>query len=357
MLGTAPGMPSGIASLVEVYRAHGLFDRWNVEYVETHREGDHGAKVAVAFHAWIRAMGRVLTGRVALLHIHLASYASFWRKTLFALPARAFGVPYVLHVHGGHFADFYRAQGDFARRVIRFVLRHAERVVALSPEWRGTLESIEPASRITIVPNPVTVPAWHAPLDEAPPTALFLGVLVARKGLLDLLNAWVAVRDAIPDARLVIAGSGDIARTTELAREIGVADSVRITGWVEGDAKQALLRRAWVLALPSHAEALPMAVLEALAAGIPVVATRVGGIPAAVEEGRNGLLVPPRDRGALAGALIRVLSDAQLRKGMGAAARERAMAEFSADVAVPSLEAIWRDIAPHQEASPRPFAA
>jgi glycosyltransferase involved in cell wall biosynthesis len=126
---------------------------------------------------------------------------------------------------------------------------------------------------------------------------------------------------------------------------------------VRDSAKERLLRGAWALALPSHVEALPMAVLESLAAGVPVVATRVGAIPSAVEDGRAGLLVAPRDVGALSAALVRLLGDAGLRKAMGRAARQRALEEFSSEVVVPRVEALWREIAPRQELGARAHAA
>src|SRR5437016_2257403 len=132
MLGTAPEMRSGIASLVQTYAAHGLFQRWDAVYLPTHRDGGAAGKVAIASGAWVDLAARLLAGRVAMLHIHLASYASFWRKSLFMLPGRVLRVPYVLHLHGGAFVDFYRAQPPLARRFIRRRLRAAARVVALS---------------------------------------------------------------------------------------------------------------------------------------------------------------------------------------------------------------------------------
>ncbi len=112
-----------------------------------------------------------------------------------------------------------------------------------------------------------------------------------------------------------------------------------------------------MLALPSHVEALPMAVLEALAAGVPVVATRVGGIPSVIEDAHHGFLVAPRDVPAIARTLVEVLGNAALRKAMGRAARERAAAEFSSEVIVPRVEALWREIAPRQETHTRASAA
>jgi glycosyltransferase involved in cell wall biosynthesis len=357
MLGTTPASRSGIAALVHTYAANGLFQRWHAVYLPTHREGGQAHKLAIASGAWLDVMARLAAGRIALLHIHLASNASFWRKAAFMMPARLFGVPYVLHVHGGGFAAFYEAQPAPARALIRQRLRGAARVIALSAEQRATLEAIEPDARVEVIPNPVDVPAWQAGLEASPPTVLFLGVLLERKGVHDLLRAWPAVREAIPDATLVLAGSGDATDLWRLVGELGIESSVRFAGWVEGEAKERLMKSAWVVALPSHVEAFPMAVLEALAAGVPVVASRVGGIASAIEHPRSGLLVTPGDASELARALVAILGNALRRKGMGRAARERALAEFSSEVVVPRLEALWRELAPEQEARARAPAA
>jgi glycosyltransferase involved in cell wall biosynthesis len=357
MLGTTPGAPSGIASVVQAYAAHGLFQRWDAVYLPTHRNGNAVDKLAIGSGAWVELLSRLAMGRVALLHIHLASYASFWRKAFFMLPAGALRVPYVLHLHGGAFLEFYRAQAMPAQRIIRDRLRGAARVIALSDEWRASLAEIEPAARIVVIPNPVDIPAWQANLDTSPPSVLFLGAMLERKGVADLLRAWPTVLEALPGAQLALAGDGAGHWVDRLIRELAIEDAVRIEGRVAADMRDRLLRRAWALALPSHVEALPVAILEALAAGVPVVATRVGGIPAAVEHGRNGFLVAPRDVTALSGALISVLRDATVRKALGVAARARAIAEFSSEVTVPRIEAVWRELAPEQEIRVRAPAA
>jgi len=357
MLGTAPGMRSGIASVVRIYAAHGLFQRWDAIYLPTHRDEGPAGKLTIALGAWLEVVRRLLLGQVALIHAHVASYASFWRKTLLILPARLVGVPYVLHLHGGAFVDFFDKQSSNGRRAIRFMLRGAARVIALSSEWRDAIARIEPEARIEVIPNPVEIPPWQAALDNRPPSVLFLGMVLERKGIHDLLRVWPDVLAAVPDAELIVAGAGDVDAAKRLAQELSIEPAVRFKGWVEGDAKETLLRRAWVTALPSHVDALPMALLESLAAGVPVVATRVGGIPSVVENERHGLLVPPRDELALSRALIALLVHDPLRKAAGRGARDRAVHEFSSEVVVPRIEALWRDLAPRQEIRTRARAA
>jgi glycosyltransferase involved in cell wall biosynthesis len=175
---------------------------------------------------------------------------------------------------------------------------------------------------------------------------LFLGVLRAEKGLYELLAAWPAVLEEVPGARLTLAGSGDVPRARQLAVELGVADSIEFPGWVGVKQRARLLEQAAVLVLPSHFEAQPMAVLEGMAAGLPIVATRVGGIPDAVGPDA-GILVEPGDVDRLAAALVTALTDDTRRIAMGAAARLRASAAHSPDVVVPAIERLWEAAAPH----------
>jgi glycosyltransferase involved in cell wall biosynthesis len=344
MIGTARDVRGGISAMVKVYAGHGLFDRWRAGYVETHCDGNKLRKALKAARAWLVVMTQLVTGRVALLHVHIASDASFWRKSLFIVPAQALRIPYILHMHGGRFLEFYRDSGPAVQRFIRRIYREARIVIALSDEWRETLLEVSPRSRIVVVPNPVAIPTWQATLEATPSTVLYLGLIKEAKGAHDLLRAWPQVLKAVPDACLVLAGSGDVDAIRALAASLGVEHSVETPGWIVGEAKLKLMKRAWIFALPSHGEAMPMSILESMAAGVPVVATRVGGVPAAVDDLRTGLLVDVGDRQSLSAALIELLTHATRRKAMGNAARARAEATFSADVIVPRVEALWREI-------------
>lgn len=342
MIGSAFDVRGGVSAMARVCAEAGLFARRDVVYLATHCDGTKRAKLAQALRSWLTFMRMLLARRVALLHVHLNSDASFWRKALFIVPARLLGVPYVLQVHCGNFPVFYRERcGPAARRFVRWVLRNARQLTALSASAREALATITPGLAIEVVPNPVAVPARQATLDAGAPTVLFLGALKEAKGVFDLLRAWPAVLRAVPDARLVLGGAGDLDRVRDLARESGIAQSVATPGWVVGEGKDAMLREAWVLALPSHWEGMPMAVLEAMAAGLPVVATRVGGIPDAVLEGVTGRLVAPGDVDGLTAALVEILTDQRVRIAMGKAAHDRARTAFAPEVVLPRLEALW----------------
>jgi glycosyltransferase involved in cell wall biosynthesis len=355
MIGSDRDVRGGVSAVVRVCEEQGLFERWNAIYLAPHRDGTPSQKAAQALRAWATFMGMVRRHEAALLHVHLNSDASFWRKALFIVPAIAAGIPYVLQVHCGRFPEFYRdGCGALSRRFVRWVLSRARSVLALSDGSREALSSIDPQLPVAVLPNPVAIPPWKADTASEPPTVLYLGMLTEAKGVFDLLRAWKAVKMAIPAARLVLAGVGEVERVHALARAAGFGADLVTPGWVDDAGKAALMRRAALVVLPSHWEAMPMSVLESMAAGLPVVASRVGGIPSVVLDGVTGLLVQPRDINGLAEALVALLRDPVMRRAMGDAGRERASAEFSAGVVVPRLEAVWRALVPHNEVAAPP---
>src|SRR5690606_21951926 len=138
------------------------------------------------------------------------------------------------------------------------------------------------------------------------------------KGHDQLLEAWPLVRAACPDARLICVGEGDdVPRLQEKARECGVADAVVFTGFVDDEQKRAIYSRAALLAMPSRREGFGLVYLEAMAAGLPCVASPHDAAAEVVVDGTTGFLVAPDDRDGLASAIVRLLVDEERRRRMG----------------------------------------
>lgn len=346
MLGTRFDTMGGISSVVNVYRAAGLFDRWPIRYMATHCDGGASAKLAIMCRALAAYFRLLLVSRIQLVHIHVSSRASFWRKGLFAIPAMLVRVPVVLHLHGSEFATFYEKEcGPLRKWIVRTVFNHAARVIVLSSSWKAWVEGISNNRAILCVYNPVVVPEESAQLNmDAPKNLLFLGRLGKRKGTYDLLDAFAMARPNIGRCLLQLGGDGDIEQIRQLALSRNLMDDVELLGWVGGERKQQLLLHATVYVLPSYNEGLPMSILEAMSFGLPIVSTTIGGIPEAVTDGKEGFLIEPGDRSALADRLGRLICDPELARSMGAAARRKVESTFSADVLLPQVERIWVDL-------------
>lgn len=144
-----------------------------------------------------------------------------------------------------------------------------------------------------------------------------------------------------PGARILLAGDGEPERYAGIARELGIADRCDFLGWVSGEDKEALFDRTAVYCLPSRAEGMPVALLEAMAHGLPVIATEVGGIPSVIEDGENGFLMAVGDDESMAALLDRLLSDGGLRTRMGLAARRTVEEKFAMAPHVKRLISIY----------------
>ena len=297
-------------------------------------------------------------GEINLLHINLAAGGSAYRKAVLGRAARTLGIPYIVHLHGSRFHQFWPTASDYwARAVDRLFLESAE-IIVLGQFWENLIVSRLPEakSKVTILPN-ATAPARSGASPAGGAAAdgrvhiSFMGELGARKGTPQLVEALshLASRN---DWRATIAGNGDVEPTRLRARELGIADRVEIPGWLDAAGVNDVLSKTDIFVLPSFAENLPMAILEAFARGIAVIATPVGAVPEVVEHGRNGLIVKAGDVDDLAAALERMISDGELRRRLGASARQDHALRFEIGGYLSEMAGIWRRAAATAKAGP-----
>jgi glycosyltransferase involved in cell wall biosynthesis len=228
------------------------------------------------------------------------------------------GKPYVVQVWGTD-VELARRAPWLARRV----LRGARFVIAASTALAESARQLG-ARDVRVIPSGVDLPA-EVGAEAEPPEVLYAGRLSAEKGVLELVEASRGLE-------LVVAGDGPLRERVPGA-----------LGFVPHDELERLYARAAVVACPSRREGFGVACLEAMAHARPVVVTRVGGLRDLVVDGETGLVVPPRDPGALRGALRRLLADRELRRRLGAAGRERARREFSWEAVTDATLAAYRE--------------
>ncbi len=285
-----------------------------------------------AFASLLSLMRRV---RPDVVHTHTAKAGALGR-----VAARVAGVPRVVHTFHGHvFEGYFGAAGSRAAVATeRLLARMTDRVVAVSDEvGRDLVERFRVVPREKLAVVPVGLPlddllgcesrrgALRRELELAAdvPVVAFVGRLVAIKEPHVALDAWKLVRREIPAATLVVVGDGDLAPSLRARRDDGVV----FLGWRRDLAT--ILADTDLALLTSRSEGTPVALVEAAAAGVPAVATRVGGVPSVVLDGVTGVLAPPGDVAAIAAAVVGLLRDAPRRRAMGAAARARAAERWS----------------------------
>ena len=231
-------------------------------------------------------------------------------------------------------------------RLDRWILRRFERVAAVSQAVRERLLSsgLKP-EQVQIIRNGIALPhdslSRSVPTDR-PMTIGLVGRLSPEKGIDIFIKATESVLRQHPSVRVLIAGDGPERESLQsLIQELKLENHVSLVGRCED--MTGFYNSLDLLVISSHTEGLPMALLEAMAYGLPVVATRVGDVPSVVEEGKTGKLVQPGDPAVLANAIIDLLSDGGLRRSMGITARERVAAEFSASAMAQRYVQLYRD--------------
>ena len=304
------------------------------------------ATALVGLVLWCARPGR------RVVHLHTAKHGSWYRKAVCVVAARALRRRVLLQLHSGpgDIAASWNSLPRHTRVLLRLAFARADRVASVSAAGARELADRFGLDDVQVVPNAVPR-AWLAPLaapprhDEHKPVVLYLGGFQdpAKGGevLLDAI-AHLAEADGLP-VRLVLAGPGQLPPEahTLLARE----PDVRWDGWLDEDAKRDALSRADIVTLPSVSEGLPLALLEAMAAGRAVVATRSGGMPEVVTDGVDGYLVQPGDAVALSSALRRLAADPPRREALGRAAHARVARLAAPDVYEP-LARLYYELAP-----------
>ena len=292
--------------------------------------------------------------RPEIVHAHSSKAGAIARLARLAHPrARVIYTP-----HGYAFA------GHFSRAAERRAYRAAER--ALAPLANRVLcvceaearlaRSLGPRDRVRVVHNGIPpaptsgVDPGSAELARGGPVIGAIALLRPGKGLETLLDAAPQVLARHPRASFAIVGEGpDLAALRARAASLGVAGAVHFAGPRAG--ALAALSGMQIFAHPSWAEAFPYVILEAMSLARPIVASDVGGVGEAVVDGESGRLVPPRDSGALAGALIELLDDPERARGLGESALRRVRSNFSLQSMIEGVAAVYDEIV---TVSPRP---
>lgn len=324
--------------------------RYRLISVCTYRDGARRQKALQAAAGLARLVVLVVARRPELAHIHSSWGASFVRKGAAFAICRLARLPVVFHVHGGAFEQAIGGtglRGALRRSAIRWVLGGARAVVVLTPGWAERIGGWTRIRRIVVVPNApdLTVPVERCPSPPDQPLLMYLGHLFRHKGIFELIEATARLRGVHPGLGVVIAGTGPHeAEARARIAELGLDGVVSLPGYLDQAAKAALFARASCLVLPSYHEGLPLVLLEGMAAGVPAVATAVGGVPELADDGVHALLVPPRDLPALVGALGRLLADPALAERLTANGRRRVQERYTPEALATRVGAIYDSV-------------
>jgi glycosyltransferase involved in cell wall biosynthesis len=344
--GPGLGVRGGVSSVEQLICDY-LPPYASIRHVPTMEEGTAWTRVSTFARA-IGVLRRALVStEPTIFHVHFASRGSTLRKMILASMVAHAGRPLVLHAHGGGFDRFHARLPPAVRVRLNSCLQRASVFIALSQRWRDfyidTCE-LSPA-QVTVLPNPVR---WNPDVpNRAAHTRvqfLALGRISPGKGSFDLIRAFGALPPGLrARSRLVLAGDGDVEGARRAAAPLG--NAVQVRDWVGAAERDRLLAESDVFVLPSHAEGLPMSLLEAMSSGLPSIVTPVGGIPDVFTHEVEGLFVAPGRVDELAAAMTRLLNADGERTAAGRRAHARARA-LDVHVYARRLGEIYQRIAP-----------
>jgi glycosyltransferase involved in cell wall biosynthesis len=299
--------------------------------------------------------------RPQLVYVPISEGAlGFLRDSLFLVPARLVRRAVVIHLHAGGFDSLYRNANVALRWLIRFCLEKVGRAVVLGDCFRSIFSGIIPQERVRVVPNGIPGEPYAKHCDAVGSRqrkfrVLYMGNLWQSKGFIDFIHAAPLVRESIPEVEFLLMGDDSFAeakRAQEWVREQRLGDTVRFLGVREGVEKTEVLKESDVLVFPSRgSEGQPLVLLEAMAAGVPIVATR----HATAEQtlGNDGTLyIRPQDPADLAQKVITVLGDPNLRRSIAAKNRARWEMSFTLEKFAANLRAVlFEALADHSNKS------
>lgn len=255
-------------------------------------------------------------GSIKVVHIHTASNSDFKRNSFYAIIAKLFKKKVVLHIHGGGFKDYYSKNEKF----VKSLLYEVDAIVALSEYWRRFFAEDLQCKNVFVVHNIIPAPNYHPKKEKNIFNLLYLGHIYEKKGIFDLVDVIKEHRDEYRDKLVLHIGGGlyEVDRLLGILEKDNLDDVIKFEGWVSGEVKQKLLNTSDAYILPSYAEGVPISILEAMSYHLPIISTRVGGVPSIVGD-ENGILVEPGNKLQLKNAIDYLIHSESQRVKMGEA--------------------------------------
>lgn len=361
MFGAGLDVKGGITSVEKLILDHAP-PEIEINHVATFAQGSGLYNLQVFLKSIITLLGKLITRKTQIVHIHFAERGSTIRKVILASIVLIFRQPLILHSHGATFKEFYLGLPKLVQKFLVFIFSKCDKFIALSQSWKDFYKrdfGLD-ENKIIILYNPVDLPSSiPSRIGRKNLKFVFLGRIGKRGGALDLAQSVVTFPKqdkgsfdlirayaALPESHhqfteLILAGNGDLEAAQELILELKMQEKIKIYSWLNPQERDNLLSNADAFILPSYHEGLPMSMLEAMAWGLPVIVTPVGGIPEVINDQENGLLVAPGNQQDLINAMEKIIVNENLRIKLGLAGRQTVQ-KLDINNYITSLIAVYR---------------
>lgn len=311
IIGTDFNGKGGIAFLLHLYSK--IFSPFL--FICSHRFTTKWVQLGLAIVAFFKLLYYCIFSSVKIVHVHTASYRSFYRESVYILLAKIFRRKVILHLHGGEFELFY----NNSSRYVRFICKQADFVVGVSKYFGELFRELNLNENIFVLYNAIQPPLYEKKINNDGKIRIsFLGTIDNNKGVFDIIDCMVVNREYFRDKiELHIGGIGDEKHLLAKMKEGNIIDFVRYDGWLDDIQKNELLAQTDIYLQPSYFESLGIAIIEAMSYGIPIIASNTGGIPELVKSSEHGYLIAPGDIEQLFYVLRLLIENKNLRENFG----------------------------------------
>jgi glycosyltransferase involved in cell wall biosynthesis len=324
----------GISTLTADILSSPLKDNFDIRYIASQAEDlRRPSKLLFGVYALLKFLLFCIVRPSAIVYVHIGSNASLYREAAFILLGSILGRKTISHFHAGDIEIYFARQPELGKKVIRKCIGLSDTVIAVSRASASQLEQLTHHPHISVLKNAIDTSAFtvieRSIKERGNHTTrlLFVGAAGKLKGEQDFIRALASLRDKGLNIKADLIGFG-AGRLAGYCEQLGVSDLVGHLGPVPMDKRVGFYRSADIFVLPTYAEAMPISVIEAMAAGLAIVTTPVGGIPELIDDGEDGMLVPVANVEVLAEQIAHIIGNPKLRLALGRNARRKAVEQL-----------------------------
>ncbi len=302
MIGADLSSNGGIASVIKCYYSEWQKDlnEFDIILLKTsyYKDKQSAYELFMLFKSIFKIFFILTTKKISIVHIHSSSGFSFIRKSLFVIISKIYFKKVVFHIHASKFYSFFIHKNTLLRFYVHQILKISDLIITLCQDWEYKLKTNYPNINVITLHNPIAIkPEASRKNYEQRGTLqiLFLGFLIPSKGIFDILKiAKIFYKNNVKNIKFIIAGKGEIENAIiDFINTNSLNDFVKYVGWVADQKKISFLESSDIFFLPSYNEGMPISILEAMSYSLPIISTRIAGIPDMVINGKNGYLYDP----------------------------------------------------------------
>jgi glycosyltransferase involved in cell wall biosynthesis len=341
MIGPDISSKGGMSSVIKLFQENSSLSE-KIIYLSSYKYKNPFIQIFFFWGFLTKYLFYLMTdNNIKLIHIHTASNGSFFRKSIIFYIAKFFKKKVIMNVHPVNFVNFYNKSPILVKKIIENILNNSDSILVLSEAIKSKVSGICQNKNIQVLYNPIEVKEIVRK-DNEKINILFLGRLCEAKGVYDILEATKITQNN--NFIINLYGDGNINEFKTIIKNNNIEDKILIKDWISGEEKDIVFEQSDIYLLPSHHEGLPMSILEAMAYGLPIISTPVGGIPDAVEDGVNGFLIQPGDSHALAEKIDILVNNKELREKMGQESYRIAKEKFDIKTITKQLHNIYNQL-------------